>query len=361
MLVENLKFTYLKAIGIVLIVLGHSGGGGILQVFFESWFPIYSFHVPLFVFIAGYFYRETLSATKYVWKRFKRLIIPFYGWHLFYGILLTLLTIVGIVNFGKTITLQNFFVDPWIRWNSGYDFNLASWFLIWLFSIQAIYVIIRKTFKIKNEYLLLIVFLTGGLIGTYMSTLELYSDPLTEQLIKLLFGLPFIQFGYLYRNKLEKYDKPSYKSFIIVFLIQIILIAFFKNEYPFNFVVGGGIFYNVFLPFITSLTGIWFWLQICTILSNKLGNNKITSYLGNHTLDIMIHHMFAFWLLNTLFYAIGAPGFNIPEYRTAIFYEYLINDDSHFLILYALLGLAIPIGISKITSRIKFRLKNWKG
>ena len=144
-------------------------------------------------------------------------------------------------------------------------------------------------------------------------------------------------------------------------MIQIVLIAFFNNEYPFNFVAGGAQFYNIFLPFITSLTGIWFWLQICTILSNKLGKNKIASYLGNHTLDIMIHHLFAFWLLNTFFFAIGAPGFNVSEYRTAIFYEYLLNDDSHFLILYAFLGLTIPIGISKITSRIKYRLTNCKG
>jgi hypothetical protein len=78
-----------------------------------------------------------------------------------------------------------------------------------------------------------------------------------------------MQLGYLYRTKLEKYDKPSYKSLITVVIIQIVLIAVFKNEYPFDLVGKGTRFNNVFLPFTTSLTGMWFWLQICTILSNK--------------------------------------------------------------------------------------------
>jgi hypothetical protein len=65
-----------------------------------------------------------------------------------------------------------------------------------------------------------------------------------------------MQLGYLYRIKLEKYDKPSYKSLITVVIIQIVLIAVFKNEYSFDLVGKGTRFNNVFLPFITSLTGI---------------------------------------------------------------------------------------------------------
>jgi len=89
----------------------------------------------------------------------------------------------------------------------------------------------------------------------------------------------------------------------------------------------------------------------------QVGTNKITSYFGNHTLDIMIHHLFTFLLLNTLFFAIGAPGFNVSEYRTTISYLHPINNDSHFLIFYALIGLVVPIAIAKIVSRIKCRLK----
>ena len=149
---ENLKFTYLKAVGIILVVLGHSGNSYLLQFFFEAWFPIYSFHILIFVFAAGYFYNETYTAFEYAKKRAKRLLVPFYGWHLFYSILLSILIITGIASFGKIINLQNFLVDPWRALDNIYGFNLASWFLIVLFSVQIVYVTIRKILKIKNKY-----------------------------------------------------------------------------------------------------------------------------------------------------------------------------------------------------------------
>jgi fucose 4-O-acetylase-like acetyltransferase len=353
--VENLKFTYLKAIGIILVVLGHSGGGGILNNLWDGWFPPYSFHMPLFVFVAGYFYEEILSAAKYVWKRFRRLIIPFYGWNLFYGILITILVLMGVTNVGNPITLQNFLVNPWVTGDSGYAFNYAAWFAIWLFSVQAVYTVIRKTIKLRNEYVLFVGCLAVGLAGTYLSTIGLYSQSLVAQLIKLLFGLPFIQLGYLYRVKLEKYDKPSVGSLIFVFIVQGVIIGVFQSQFPFGFVVAGGVFNSVYLPFITSLTGIWFWLQVSAILSSKLGSIKVLRYIGNHTWDIMVHHMFAFWLLNTFFFAIAFSGFSVVQYRTNILYEYIINGDTHFLIFYALVGLIVPLLIFRIQSKIRVK------
>jgi fucose 4-O-acetylase-like acetyltransferase len=354
--VENLKFTYLKAIGIVLIVVGHSSGGGIINNLWDGWFPPYSFHVPLFVFVAGYFYEEILSAARYVWKRFRRLVIPFYAWNLFYGILITILVYTGFTNVGNPITLQNFFINPWTTADSGYAFNSMTWFAIWLFSVQAVYTIIRKTIKLRNEYGLFVGCLAAGLTGTYLSTIGLYSQPLDAQLIKLLFGLPFIQLGYLYRVKLEKYDKPSIKSLILVFIIQGVIIAVFPSQFPFGFVVAGGVFNNVYLPFITSLTGIYFWLQVSAILSSKLGSIKVLRYIGNHTWDIMVHHIFAFWLLSTFFFAIAAPAFNVAQYRTNILYVYAINGDTHFLILYVFVGLVVPLLIFMIQSKIRVEL-----
>jgi len=355
--IENFKFTYFKAIGILLVVLAHSGSGPSLQVSLETWFPIYAFHnpIPMFIFAAGYFYKETCSALEYAKKRVRRLLVPFYGWHLFYGIILTILTIAGITSFGKTITLQNFLIDPWRALDNLYSFNLASWFLIVLFSVQIIYMVIRKTLKIKNELLLAIGLLALGLVGTYISTVGL-SVVFREEIARLLFCLPFIQFGYLYRLKLEKHDKPCLKSLILILAIQALLIGLFNSKFIFYFLVDRGQFNNAFLPFITSITGIWFWLQVCSYLSAKLGENRIISWLGNHTLEIMTHHLFGFWLLNTLFFALGMPNFNVSQYRTDIWYQYFINGYTYFLILYAIAGIMVSFAITKIASRVKLTL-----
>ena len=47
----NYQMLILQTIGIILVVVGHVGGIGL----FSDWFPISSFHMPLFVFISGYF------------------------------------------------------------------------------------------------------------------------------------------------------------------------------------------------------------------------------------------------------------------------------------------------------------------
>ncbi|MCM1386827.1 MAG: acyltransferase family protein [Bacillus sp. (in: Bacteria)] len=56
----NMTFCILSGIAIVMIVAGHVGYN-ILTV--GELFPYYSFHVPLFLFISGYFYKEEEEAA----------------------------------------------------------------------------------------------------------------------------------------------------------------------------------------------------------------------------------------------------------------------------------------------------------
>ena len=51
---RNIQFAILQSIAILFVVIGHSGD---ISFCFE-WFPISSFHMPLFIFISGYFYKE---------------------------------------------------------------------------------------------------------------------------------------------------------------------------------------------------------------------------------------------------------------------------------------------------------------
>ncbi len=357
---ENLKFTYLKAVGILLVVLSHAEGGGILFLFWNFWFPPDSFFMPLFVFAAGYFYRETLSAFSYVKKRFGRLVIPYYGWNLFYGIIITVLVVMGASSIGNPMSPYNFLVTPWTTSNTGYAFTEVTWFALWLFTVQLGYTAIRKALRLRNEYVLLVLCFALGLVGTYLSTAGYASNSLLAQMIKLLFGLPFIQLGFLYRNVLEAHDKPSVKSLVLVLLIQGAVIALFNNEFPFSFHVAQGVFSNAFLPFLTSLTGIWFWLQICSIISSKIGSIRILRSLGNHTWDIMVHHLFGFWLLNTALFLLNVPGFDAAQYRTTIMYLYPIGGDTHFLIFYAIAGIAVSLAMFKITSVIRDRIQKFR-
>ena len=143
--------TIAKAIGIIMVVCGHIGG--IYKIIgipvFNSKpseiFPIYSYHMPLFIFISGYFYKQgyIYDIKGLIKKRLKTLVIPYYKWNLFYGLLVTVLINVGLFNNGNKINLYNYFLEPIFQ---GYQYNLngPSWFLISLFFIQIGYTLIRK-------------------------------------------------------------------------------------------------------------------------------------------------------------------------------------------------------------------------
>ena len=74
---KNIKFLILQTIGIILVVLGHKGGINL----FTDWFPIYSFHMPLFIFISGYFYKTNSESNliAFIKNKSKRLLIPYFA------------------------------------------------------------------------------------------------------------------------------------------------------------------------------------------------------------------------------------------------------------------------------------------
>lgn len=77
------RFKILYAIGIIFVVIGHCGGGGINIL--SDWFPPYAFHLQLFAFASGYFYKSSSEEYigKYILKKIKTLLVPLYCWNFF--------------------------------------------------------------------------------------------------------------------------------------------------------------------------------------------------------------------------------------------------------------------------------------
>ena len=85
------RFRLLYALGMIFIVSGHCSGGGVSL--FYDWFPPYAFHLGLFAFCSGYFYRDENGADlgAYALRKAKTLLLPMYLWNLFYALLLVVL------------------------------------------------------------------------------------------------------------------------------------------------------------------------------------------------------------------------------------------------------------------------------
>lgn len=77
---ENKKILFLQVFGIILVVIGHTGK---MSNNLQRW--IYSFHMPLFMFISGYLLNytnqgkiEDINLKEFLKKKIKRLLIPYF-------------------------------------------------------------------------------------------------------------------------------------------------------------------------------------------------------------------------------------------------------------------------------------------
>lgn len=346
---SNKQFMILSAIGIIQVVLCHFATVEVLKGYI---FPYTSFFIPLFLFISGYFYK-TESENKIVntiWNKFKKFMIPFFIINLIYGIINNILRHYGIINYGSEINLNTLFVQPFIG-NGQFIFNFPSWFIPVFFVTYVTYLFIHKySSKLKiNDYILLILLLIGNMFSVYYSDIARQED-LRTLILKVLFLLPFFHFGYLYKTKIQKHEEKV-KTIIyipILVIINIILKLVFNNltydmrafsEFNPN---------NFFLPILTSITGILFWLRISKLLVKWLGDNKIINYISNNTFTIMSHHVFFLFIFNLILYFINlkyqVPYFNEDIFKNGWIYTYQITNWNILLqLFYTVLGVGGPL------------------
>lgn len=343
---RNDNILLLMAFGIVFVVLGHKGGIGL----FSDWFPYYSFHMPLFMFIAGYLFKEKYidNVKDYIIKKFRHLMVPYYMWNLFYGLMVVVLKYFDVVKFGIKFDAYNFFVMPFVHGHQ-FSLNVAMWFVPQLFAIQVIYILFRKLkSKLKfsiNDWLALVVFLAFGLVSIWLVNHGYVTNHWRRFLFRTLFFLPFFHFGYLYRTRLELKDKlDSLIYFAIIFVIQFALLKAYGNI-SFNAIVDH---YpsKIILPYITSMTGIMFWLRISKILAPLLTKSRYIQYLGENTWTVMAHHQFVFFLINfgifSLLPYLNLRGFSIDKFQHNAWYGYH-PAKWQFLIFYSAAGIILPL------------------
>jgi hypothetical protein len=167
---------------------------------------------------------------------------------------------------------------------------------------------------------------------------------------RTLYGLPFIQLGHFYRVRLEKYDRPSYWSFTLLFLTQVFLLGKYGDLAV--SVIDGDFGGQIFLPYLSGITGIWFWLQTATILSEKVNGNILIKKIGDGSLDVMVSQFFGFFLLNCVYALIHAPGFDYARFQTYFWYMYFPLSAEVSTCLYFLYGLLVPLYMSEGLQRI---------
>lgn len=279
----------LKGLGILFVVLGHC-------------FPpeqaltnyLYSFHIALFFFISGYLLTTNLSREKfstYFAKRFKRLMLPYFG----YGLFTYLVWLFIGRNFGVNKQLNVAPLKPLfgLLYGNGFNnylvFNIAIWFLPALFSTLLIYFLLRKIFKNKIALsVAVLVLLVVGFIDSISCTVRL---PWGFNIS--LIALFFVHFGHQGKVIIEKFEFNNQYAIFILGVLLVIAGYFLQSidsGVSFNSHSYGNIFYFI-LSAVSSIIGY-------TILTKNLLDNKVLQFLGVNSLRILALHILSFSVIS---------------------------------------------------------------
>ena len=261
-----------KVFAILSVVLGH-----IASPFGKF---IFSWHMPLFFFLSGFFIKIETKSSIFVQKNFKRLIIPYFIFG-FLGLILGI-TKAGILN--RELSYFNEFLGLFYYMDYSYlknHYGSVLWFLPTLFFGRIIIFLLIK--NVKNYFLIFLVLIL--LIFTIIKINFLIPFGIDKAILSSL----WIYVGYLYfNNKIQK------KSITYALLMFCFLFLIF-NKIPILDVANKNL-ENPLINYIYSLSFIFLIITIFREIYKKLNNfyklNNFFMSWGQETMFIFIVHAY---------------------------------------------------------------------
>lgn len=291
----NKDFMILSALGILFVLDSHLGSG----VFpFTQIFPYDSFFMPMFAFISGYFFSPKRVETwgdviRLGLNKAKNLLLPYFLWMLFYGAVTTAGRLLGIWEIGDISLLD--LVDNILNSGTSFFFNDPAWFVPLLFCVTVSYGVLRKLFGRQwNDTATLILFALIGAAAVALSQTG-YRQRFGYMVLKVPVFLQYYHLAVVFREKWESgFDRASLLSVCVpAVIINCALLAIFGYDisFPLYATMDGFRPACPFLPLLTSLTGIAFWLKISKALVPLLGHNPLVNFISDNTAFFMTHHL----------------------------------------------------------------------
>lgn len=349
-------------------------GGGISLL--SDWFPYYGFHLALFAFGSGYFYKSKSEehVGTYILKKVKDLIIPLYIYNFIYGMITQILKLNGF-GIGGDFTLYNVVIAP-ITNGHQFEYNMGGWFVIPLFMVEIYNISVRKLIKIINKNVHEIVFFTInlilGLIGNQLACEGdmLYHNNISNCLlvwVRMLYFVPFFGLGILYKSILEKYDRKfsNFWYLVIIFTINLLIIYHFGKTLAYTPSWCNDFAEGPIMPIVIGVLGIALWMRIATIIEPIVGKSKWINLIADNTYSIMMNQFLGFMIVKTIYALVskmnlGFSDFDLNNYKTNIWYYYQPKGLKHTLIIYVVVGIAFSIVVQKIIDVVRNKIRKAK-
>lgn len=281
------KWDLLKLFLIFCVVLGHFADVHAKENEFTQslYLLIYSFHMPLFIFVSGLFSKRMIDEKK--WDKILGYLVLFF-----------VSKILAFLYDAIFIPRARFFV---------FEEAGIPWFMFALFVFALITVF---TSKFKPAYVLVFALLLSLLAG--------YDEDVNKTFVlsRIIVLYPFYYAGYCIQpQKLEKFSRGVFKKIIAVALIGVLVwVAFYFKElyclrpmfvfqHPYeklNDLADYGPLIRLACYAVSAVACMCF----IVITPNKIGKGRIAR-LGQYTLSVYAFHFLVMYLIYELFEAVG--------------------------------------------------------
>lgn len=359
---RDTRFSIVKALAIILVVLSHAGISGWL---FNA---VFLFHVPAFFICAGYFFhtRYLSDERTFVVHRLKGLYLPFLRWSLFFLVVHNLLFSLGLLSetYGNS---QGGVTHPynWAQFSqnlwsivcnmSGYDPFLGGtfWFfralLLSSIGFLLLFKLLRRSAHFRTDKrvgwgILAIAFL----LALWQVWGSLRMTGVAQGGYRELMGLFFMAVGFL----LRQYEVTRHLTWRLALPAALVLgLAAWLCPSSMVWRANWAQFLSLPLP---ALAGFYLLLYASQWIDAGPGKLRaVGTFIGERTLYIFAFHLLAFKLVSALKVACdGLPWQAIGSHP-------VIHDPANnvwWIMLYTFVGVGIPLlwitGYRHIASRV---------
>ncbi len=347
--VRDTRFSIIKALAIILVVLSHAGISGWFYNF------VFLFHVPVFFICAGFFFHTKYlsDGQTFVWHRVKGLYLPFVRWSVFLLVFHNLLFPLGLLSehYGNA---QGGVTHPftWHQWcqhlwsivtnMSGYDPFLGGtfWFFRALLLASLGFFILFKLLRL-SERLQTNVAVGWGilsislLLALWQTGEGLKMPGVAQGGYRELMGIFFMAVGFLIRQ----YGLDRLLTWKVAAPATLIA-GLFAWLCPTAMVWRATMGQFLALP-LPALCG-FIMLAYCSMWLDRCGGivKRIAVYVGDRTLYIFAFHLLAFkvigllkvWWYDLPFEALGGHPYVLQPANNVL-----------WILLYVIAGVSIPL------------------
>jgi len=275
-----------KGIGIVLVVMGHNDFA-LVSPFGHK--LIYSFHMPMFFFLSGMFFKPDAPFWGFIRRRFERVLRPFFFTLLLIYFMTISFTKVSIIEATTRAFKAMYGNGHYLDW-------VQLWFLPHLFAVSLFAWIfvraIQRTNLLRARWLILaIIFITGvlGISLFWPFEFNLLGKEYT------IFGLPYSLdlvfvsgFFFLLGYELHQRQPIAFLKNPLTLLTSGSALIFLVWYFPYTIDLNTRQFDSLPINTIEALLGILFILAIANQLGRVGWLSSLFRYIGQASLVILI-------------------------------------------------------------------------